>query len=93
VAPAPVSNQADSADPDPAIEKALWEAAVSHGIVKPDAGVAGWEAIDAIAEKVFTKHRGVILRSELTELAVRISAGEFDPTPARPRRAAPKEST
>ena len=54
--------------------------------------MAGWDVIDALAERVFAKNRGVILRSELTELAARIATGEFDPTPARPRRAAPKES-
>jgi hypothetical protein len=84
----------DTADPDPAVEAAVWGAAVAHGIVAADAGVAGWEAIDAIAEKVFNKDRSVILRSELTELAAQIAAGIHDPTPARPRRtSAPKEST
>jgi hypothetical protein len=86
--------RADTADPDPAIEKALWEVSVAHRLIAADAGVAGWDVIDALAERVFAKDRGVILRSELTELAAQIAAGVHDPTPARPRRAtAPKEST
>jgi hypothetical protein len=92
--PAPVAPEADTADPDPEVERAVWSAAVAHGIVTPDAGVAGWQAIDAIAAKAFAKDPGIVLRSEWIELTAQISGGLHDPAPPRPRRATtPKEST
>lgn len=84
----------DTADPDPEVEAAVWGAAVAHGIVAADAGVDGWQAIDALATRVFGIDAGVVLRSQWIELAAQISAGIHDPAPARPRRAStPKEST
>lgn len=83
----------DTADADPVVEAAVWGAAVAHGIVGADAGVDGWEQIDAIAARVFGIDAGVVLRSQWIELAAQISAGVHDPTPPRPRRAsAAKES-
>ncbi len=89
---------AESTDPDLEVERAVWTAALAHGIVTdPSDADAGWAAIDDVASSALGQEAAELSPDQWREFAIRTAAGEFDPpppTPARPRRAsAPKEST
>lgn len=78
------------ADPELAVERAVYTAAQSHGIVTPGMdATAAWAAIDDVASSAFNKEAAELSPDEWREFAVRTSAGEWDAPaepPARPRK-------
>lgn len=86
----PSAAAAESADPDPAIERAVYGAALAHGLIKPGmSDEAAWTEIDDVASSVFGKDPAVITNAEWATFAAEIAAGVHDPAPARPRAVTP----